>query len=206
MTPLSAHFRGLCAVETPVGVAADGLERWLRRYGDVRRARCTGFHEGLRHLLPLASFPSRYLLVPFSSWTAVLNNGRNTAADEQLLPLTKTVGCRGTYGSWSEEGCVWQVVDRGQEQRSVVCYLDGDTWVFHEKGDPLGFEILDLYTGHRKRDRLTRDAVQKYLATLVDVSFPLDWRTLMSGETVCLERSTEEVRVPIEEYSVRVDL
>jgi hypothetical protein len=206
MTALSTHFRAFCAVETTVDQAADGLDASLRRFGPVKRGRCEGFDEVLRCLLPLASFPSRYLLLPCSGWTVLVHNGRSIAADDQLLSVSKAAACRGTYGSWADEGCVWQVVDQGCESRSVTCYLDGDRWVFHQQGAPLPFEKQALYGKRRKKDRLPPEVVQEYLARLVDVAFPADWRSLMSQEAVVLERSTDEVRVPIEEYAVEVDL
>jgi hypothetical protein len=70
----------------------------------------------------------------------------------------------------------------------------------------LPFEKQALYGKRRKKDRLPPEVVQEYLARLVDVAFPADWRSLMSQEAVFLERSTDEVRVPIEEYAVEVDL
>jgi hypothetical protein len=206
MTALSTHFHAFCAVETAVTRAADSLEASLRRFGPVKRGYCEGFDEALGWLLPLTSFPSRYLLVPCSGWTVILHNGRSAAADDQLLSVSKAAACRGTYGSWAAEGCIWQLVQEGRERRSVACYLDGDRWVFHQQGAPFPFENQVLYEKRRKKDRLAPEVVQEYLGQLIDVPFPPDWRSLMSQEAVCLERSTDEVRVPIQEYTVEVDL
>jgi hypothetical protein len=206
MTALSSHLRAFCAVETTVAQAAESLDAILRRFGPVKRARSEGFDEALAWLLPLASFPSRYLLVPCSEWTVLLNNGQSTAADDQLLPVSKASACRGTYGSWGSGGCVWQVAEHGRQIRSVACYLDGDRWVFHQEGGPLAYENQTLYERAREKDRLPPEVVQDHVGQLVHVALPLDWRGLLSQEVVCLERSTHELRVRIEEYAVEVDL
>jgi hypothetical protein len=203
---LSSHFHAFCAFETSVAQAADGLETVLQRFGPVERARREGFAEALGWFLPLASFSSRYLLVPCSGWTVVLHNERITAAEDQLFPLSKAAACRGTYGSWAANGCVWHVAEHGRRTRSVVCYLDGDRWVFHQEGEPLPFENTALYERPRRKERLPAETVQDYLTQLVEAAVPPDWRTLLSQEIVCLERSTERVQVPIEEYEVEVDL
>ena len=68
------------------------------------------------------------------------------------------------------------------------------------------FENQMLYEKRRKRDRLPPKVVQDYLGRLLHMPFPPAWRSLMSHETVCLERSTHEFRTPVEEYAVEVDL
>lgn len=206
MTALSSHFRALCAVETTVEQASEGLDTFLRRFGPVKRARSEGFDDALGWLLPLASFASRYLLVPCSGWTAVLHNGRSTAADHLLFPLTSASECRGMHASWEPGGCIWHVAERGRWTRSVLCYWDSDEWVFHQEGAPLPFEKTGLYENRRKKDRLPPEVVQDYVGQLVQVTVPPDWRALLSQESVCLERSTHELQVPIEQYTVEVDL
>jgi len=206
MTVFSSHMCGFCAAETTVSVAADAVEASLRRFGQVERGRLNDFDDALGWLLPLASFPTRYLLVPLSGWTILLRNGRNTAADDQLLSVSRDASCRAAYGSWAPEGCVWQVAELGREIRSVACYRDGERWVFHQQGAPLPFEHRNLYENKRRKDRLPPAVVQEYLQQMLMVPIPPDWRCLISQETVCLERSMAELRVPIEEYAVELDL
>jgi len=88
----------------------------------------------------------------------------------------------------------------------VACYRDGDRWVFHQQGAPLPFERRVLYDNRRKKDRLPPEVVQEYLQRMIAVPIPPEWRRLMSQETVYLERSATEIRVPIEEYAFELDL
>jgi len=206
MTALSTHLCEFCAIETTSALAADAVEANLRRFGQVKRGRFEGFDDAVGWFLPLASFPTRYLLIPLSGWTILLRNGRNTAADDQLLSASRVARCRGAYGSWAPEGCVWQVAEQGREIRSVACYRDGDRWVFHQQGAPLPFERRVLYDNRRKKDRLPPEVVQEYLQRMIAVPIPPEWRRLMSQETVYLERSATEIRVPIEEYAFELDL
>jgi hypothetical protein len=203
---LSTHFQALCAVELDLERTADCLASCLQRFGPVERVRRKGCDDALRWLLPLTSFSSRYLLVPCSRWTVLLTNGQSTAAIDQLCPVSEAASCRGVYGSWEAEGCMWRLLEKGRDERSVVCYRDDDRWVFHQQGTPLSFEDRASYAKRRKRDRLPPELVRAYLGQIMSVAIPPSWRQLLSQETVCLERSTAELRVPIEEYVVDVDL
>jgi hypothetical protein len=55
------------------------------------------------------------------------------------------------------------VVDAGKSVRSIHVMLDGDSWVFFQKGEPLSFEDVDRYRARRKKDRLTPQIVSTYL-------------------------------------------
>lgn len=55
------------------------------------------------------------------------------------------------------------VVEAGKSIRSIYAMLDGDRWVFFQKGEPLFFEDADRYQARRKKDRLTPQIVSTYL-------------------------------------------
>ena len=206
MTRLSAHLHEICAFEADLTRAADTNEASMRRYGPVQRWRNRGVDEALARLLPLASFASRYLHVPWSGWTLVLRNERVIAANDVLISLSKELACRGMYGSWATNGCMWRVVENGELRRAVHCFLDSDRWEFYEEGARYPFEHPELYEKRRKKDRMPPAVVLEYLQQVMGVPFPPDWRSLLSQETVCLERSTHKLRRPIEEYAVEVDI
>lgn len=55
------------------------------------------------------------------------------------------------------------VVEGGKSVRSIYVMLDGDRWVFFQKGEPHSFEDVDRYGARRKKDRLTPQIVSIYL-------------------------------------------
>ena len=136
----------------------------------------------LAWLLPLTSFPSRYLVVSLQDWTLVLQNGRSTAPDDLLLPISKITGSLGVFGRWSDRGRILEVVDGGSVIRAVRCYPDGGRWVFHQVGTPLPYEESSSYTRRRKKDRLTGDDVQQILTKMLGADIPPAWRDLMAKE------------------------
>lgn len=206
MNRLSRHFDALCAFEASVAEVASGLGQFLERFGPTSSTSLYGFDESIRWLLPLASFPSRYLLLPSGAWTVLVQNGRSTAPEDLLTVSSKATGTRGVLGSWSNLGRMWHVADAGRLVRAVACYPDGGQWTFHQQGTELPEEQTTSYSRRLKKDRLGPEDVQENLRSLMGVEVPPPWRALMSRHVVGIERSKHEVDVDIEHYEVDVDL
>ena len=153
MGALSGHLDGYCAVEASLEDATRVLQGFLQRFGPVERLDGSGFSSVIEQLLPLASFPSRYLLLPRSGWTVILSNTNSPAAVDVQTVLSRRLHARCVYGSWSERGRMLTVVDRGETLRAVACYREAG-WVFHQEGTPEPFEDLARYERHRKSERL----------------------------------------------------
>ncbi|CCE06200.1 hypothetical protein BRAS3843_1640010 [Bradyrhizobium sp. STM 3843] len=62
-------------------------------------------------------------------------------------------------------GCSFRAIRDGETVRTVYAMLD-NSWVFFERGSPLPFEEVDLYSARRKRDRLSVDILSSYIGRL----------------------------------------
>lgn len=206
MMRLSIGLRGVCAVEARLNFASDALEAVMSRFGPVKRHRHESFKDVIEWLMPLASFANRYVLLPWLEWTIILHNQPDLAAVAQLIPVSKATTRRAVHASWAEEGRFWRVASGGHEVRGLACYNDGGRWVWHQQGEALPFEKLELYSKKRKKDRLPPDIVQEYLGSLVGANSPPDWRRLLSGKSISIERSTHELQVPVEYFEAEIDI
>jgi hypothetical protein len=66
---------------------------------------------------------------------------------------------------------IWEVYapqhlggDTSNTRRSIAVANDGSKWTFDQSGEPYGFEDLAGYSAFRKRDRFTREMLERYLA------------------------------------------
>jgi hypothetical protein len=60
----------------------------------------------------------------------------------------------------------FELLRRGRTVRTVYSMLDGDRWEFFEKGEVQTFEDPANYTKRKKRDRLDRMIVLRYLSRI----------------------------------------
>lgn len=205
-TALSTCLGGVLAVETPLRDAADALQTFVLRFGPVSRECRRGVDDVLGWLLPLASFPSRYVLLPWANWTVLFGNGLYLPAASLHVPMSRAARCRVVHGRWAAGGTLFRLVDGERDVRAITCYKDLDRWFWHQEGEPFEFEKLELYAKRRKRDRLPPEVVHEYLGALMGVQSPPDWRELFSGEAECLERSTHQLQGGVEEYETIIDI
>lgn len=207
MTRISNSLESVAAFDASLPEVVDSLGAFLGRFGEVKREERQGFEGVLGWLLPLTSFASRYVVLSWTQeWTIVLKNARELAAVDKVNVVSRRAECRAVHARWSAGGCLWRVLDSGKETRTVICNDEGDGWSWHEEGEPLPFEDLSLYRRRRKRDRLPASAVYSYLTAFTGAIAPPDWRELMSGDAMYLERSLENLRGPVDLYSVDLDI
>ena len=206
MTTLSENLCSCCVVDAAVQDVARVLTKALSKFGEVVRGDGVGQEAALERLLPLLSFANRYLLLPYGSWTMLLSNCLGTAADEWLVVVSREANCRGVLASWGAGGRIWRFADQGNVTRAVQLIEDPPRWEFYAQGTPLPFERTDLYRQKRKQDRLPTAVVLEYLSALTGVAGSPDWGAPLDQPHVVLERSTADVKVPIETYLVDVDI
>lgn len=194
----------MALVEAATTEAADALASILARYGPLARVPLPEWVAVRAFLLPLKSFPTRYALVPFAGWTAVLSDMRLEMCHVDALGISKQTGSRAVSAYFKETTRHLHLMEGGRSTRDITCYQDDGKWVFFQTGEPASWEDTDAYLRRRVSDRLTPDAVIRYLHAATRVSFPLDWRRV--SEAVGLERSTQDLKVPIELWDVEADL
>lgn len=191
----------MALVEARVEPAVQALESTLQKFGPTQRSRMTGWAEVKQYLLPLRSLPTRYALLPVSSWTILLTNLWLEARHVDALSISSRIGCRAVSAYLAATTRHFHLMESGREIRDVVCYKDNGKWVFHATGTAQPFEALALYEERRIQSRLTPELVGAYLQAVTGLRFPLVWAEAVQGG-VGVERSTRDVKVEILTYSV----
>lgn len=205
MMRLSEHFEGVALVETATNEAAKALASILARYGRVERAMLTDWEAVKSFLLPLKSFPTRYALISFSGWTAIVADMHLEMCHVDALGISKHTGSRAVSAYFRERTRHFHLIEDGRSIRDVTCYEDNGKWVFFQAGQAASFEDLKAYSERKVSDRLTPDAVLAYLHAVTGIAVPLDWRHA-SAKSVGLERSTQDLKVPIRTWPAQIDL
>jgi hypothetical protein len=84
-------------------------------------------------------------------------------------------------------------------RRSVSASNDGGRWVFSQSGAPYPFEELGAYERPRKRDRFTRDLLERYLREFAITPFVDEFYSVSrSCPAVMLERRSRWQDIPPE--------
>jgi hypothetical protein len=203
---LSDHLKGFSIVRAPAYRVREILKAQLTRFGAVEEVSLSDWASASRFLTPLKSFPTRYLVLGLEAWTIVLNNMRWESSHVDILAVSKSGGCFGVTVYFREDSRQIHLVEKGQAVRSVVCYEDGGKWFFHETGEPAKFEDMDHYSRTRIRERLTPEMVCNYFKAATGISIPLAWKECEFIDLAGLERSTQEVKVPITSWETIIDV
>jgi hypothetical protein len=166
-------------IEAPSARVAEEYLSWYQSLGqDFRVDRVASFGASLERLPPLSAEKRRALFVPTSSaWTAFFQSGIDGSDPFPVMSeLAGRLGvramrvcCSPANATWP--GTVWEVYappDQGGippllYRRSVAAVNDGGRWTFDQAGPPFPFENLDRYELPRKRDRLDRNLLERYL-------------------------------------------
>jgi hypothetical protein len=155
-------------------------------------------------LLPLKSFTTRFALMAAGAWTIIVNDMYGEISLVDVMGISRASGCRAVGAYFRDESRQWHVVTNGELVRSVLCYLEGEKWVFQQTGEPRPWEDIRTYQKRRIRDRLTCDLVCKYVEKVTGMTCPPKWSTTLVS--VGLERSTKDLVVPVRLWEVDVDV
>jgi len=187
-TPLG---RTVAFIEAPHAVVLSQLLERRERLGeevDVRND-LPGFPECLQTLTPLEAPRTAELLVVHGiTWTAYLDNTRDDAGHGDPTPgsgstwaavsevaHTLDVPCvMVTYLPLDREGraatrfrlFLPDVDERPDRERALDLSAANGRWHWRTEGDALPFERTDSYRSRRTRERLTRELLVSYLASL----------------------------------------
>lgn len=73
------------------------------------------------------------------------------------------------------------------EERFVTLYKESNKWVFYEKGEPLGFENLELYREKLKKKRLSNEIIFGYLEKIGNAANSINFEDDSNGKMVLFE-------------------
>lgn len=204
MRRLAEHLNCAAWVQVPSVAATDSLRQVLERFGPVRAFDLDGWPAVKAQLLPLKSFATRYAVLDRGDWTVVVNDRYGEMGLVDGLAISRTTGCRAIAASFRDDSRQWHSIVDGRIVRSVVCYLDGEKWFFHETGTPDACEDVTGYSKQRIRDRLPADVVCQYVRDTTRLACPPDW-TATRRATV-LQRSTKDLVVPLTTWETLDDV
>lgn len=205
MESLAEHLKGIALVNLPAVETAEALRENLRRFGPVKLTTYRNFESALNFLLPLKSFVTRYLVLEIRDWSMVICDMNGESCFVNALAVSRMKSCIGIAGYFKETSRQFNFIRNGKEDRAVVCYWDG-RWFFHQQGEPHSFESISDYHARRKQDRLKPDRVIEYIGRATGMSMPTSWRTAPFAEIYGIERSIQDVRVPIIRYKTEADI
>jgi len=79
-----------------------------------------------------------------------------------------------------------EIWNNGESRRTVMAMKDGEKWMFLEKGSVQEFEDEGNYKRRKKKDRLTRDILIRYLEDIgFSITLPAFW--LAAGSAIYYE-------------------
>lgn len=171
------HDFGL--IEAPVAAVHAALTGWHAGIGIDYSARAlTTLQAAFAGLPPLSAEKRRTLLLPTAAgWTAFLQSGIDGSDPEPPMQVlaqrmaVRSMRVCATPPSARWSACIWGVYappslggDAHGLRRSIAAANDGGRWVFHSEGELFDFEDPDTYRAPKKKERLDKDLLARYLA------------------------------------------
>jgi hypothetical protein len=171
----------------------------------------TSLEATLEALLPLSNGKRRRAFIATrSGWTAQFQNGIKGSDPFPVMNLfAARLGvlamrvCSTTIDKLYTSN-IWEVYapphlggSSFNYRRSIAVANDGGKWTFDQSGAPYGFEDLASYSAFRKRDRFTREMLERYLAAF-DL-YPFDEKFYVvdaAAPAIVLERPAHSSEPP----------
>ena len=202
MKHLATLFRQLenvTFVELPIVKTVPMLEAHLAMtFGAVKTCPVpyTNLVELAGFLTPLKTFPTRYGLLDFGTWTCLVNDMRGESCHVEGYALSRISGCRAIGVKIRLENRELHVYEGGEPVREIQSLLDGDRWYFRESGAFQWFEELSELTKKKKKEKLSVALLRTYFERYTGFQFP-DWRALNTLRITGCERSLKDLKVPV---------
>ncbi|MEK7762388.1 MAG: hypothetical protein AAB433_12460 [Nitrospirota bacterium] len=203
---LSEHMQISHLIKCSPEAATAALERQLSRFGTVEKREFSAFKQAMEYLLPIKSFVTRYLTVQIGEWVWIICDMRLSDCYSDMMNISKDLTCEAVLASALDSGRRFYYIIAGNHRRIVQCYEDGNRWVFFEKGAPLECERVANYTLKRKPDRFKTEDVWRCANFVTGIVFPINWIELRDKQVVTLERSLQNLKVPVQLYETKWDV
>ena len=204
MTSVREQFYGFSALNVSADSVAMPLGRLLQKYGPLKRAEFNSFEESVRYLVPIKSFPTRYIILGLDGWSFLLTDSRGENCNVEAYAVSRATKCNAMGVNLRDEQREIQVYEAGMAIREVQSLFDLDRWYYREAGPVQWFEDPD--DGHRRRksDRLKVDIIQRYFKKYTGLDIP-NWNEAKFIRIIGLERSVRELQVPLVEFPTELD-
>ncbi len=210
--------KDLGLIDAPVDQTAAALAEWHAGLGIEYTSRaCLSLAEALNSLEPLSAEKRRALLLPTNSnWTAFLQSGIAGSDPFPVMSFLSTkLGVQAMRVCATPNGAKWAAViwevyaptELGDEprpncRRSVAMSNDGGRWHFSSSGTPYDFEEQGAYLKPRKRDRFTREMLERYLAKFDLHPFDDAFYCISADRPALLMQKALRWSSPPEEYTL----
>lgn len=205
-TSLAEHLKCLAAVNAPAEVTVVRLTEWLGKYGPTMVRRWGSARDGLAHLLPLRSFPKRYLVLGRATfdWTLILDDMRYQVSDSDAWGVGRALGASAIGVCCQETQRLFRLFFPKEVRREIESMDDGGRWAFRARGEILPFEQpSDLEVPPRRR--LPPDLARQYFQAVTGSQWPDvaggHWDTVAT-----VERSHKDLRGEVLEYATAFDV
>jgi hypothetical protein len=202
---VSEHLKCFSAIFMSADAVAVRLEEGLRAYGQVERVSLTGLASSVAYLLPLKSFPTRYVVLGTEEFAFLLCDMQGSNCHVNAFAISRSTGCRALCLVLQEERREFVLYEHGEKLREVQSSLDGDRWYYREEGAPQPFENPDEYRVKRQRDRLRPAVLRQYFLKYAGFSVP-DWSNVRITHSFGLQRSLHELRIPVVQFRTVMDV
>ena len=186
-------------VKASVEATVDAFRGELARYNiAVSREGTLQESADLREFLsPLSAPPTKFALVRHTAeWTLLLQNleVRILKSDPNMARgISELLSCV-TVTVVSVPGRnQFFLHESGAMLRTIECFRDSGSWVFHTQGDPQAFEDVAAYSRTNAASRFGAEALGKALVAL-GIPFPIEAASV--GPGAGLERDETTIKVP----------
>jgi hypothetical protein len=202
-------------IKAPIATVVEEFTRW---HGDLgtrySRRESYSLDESFNRLPPLSAEKRRVLFLPTTSdWTAFVQSGISGSdpfpamsyLSGKLGVLAMRVCATANNAKWP--AVIWEVyappalggTPQNNYRRSVSVSNDGGRWVFWQSGSPYPFEDTAAYSRGRKRDRFTREMLERYVREFGLNPFMDEFYAIFRNRpAVMLERTSRWENVPPE--------
>jgi hypothetical protein len=196
---ITEHLKGFSAVSLHGAAAASALAESLRKFGPVEQCQLTTFEDALKHLLPIKSFTTRYVVMGLDEWSIILTDMRGANCYVEAFAISRARHCRAIALFLQRERRELHVFEDQRKLRQVQSIKDGNSWYFREEGDLQPFEDAGECLRRRRQDRLSTEALGHYFQTYTGLVIP-DWRATRFAPIFGFVRSTKGLRVAVTEF------
>lgn len=199
---LSEHLCYIAMAKIDSSACVQLLEGSFKRFGPVHKSVIADPHAALKFLLPLSSFTTRYLILETNGWCVCVTDMIGETCFVDVYALSRATQCVAVAAEFSPTQRSFRLIQHGEVKRAVSCYRDGVDWFFDQIGAPLEFETVEGYRRLERAERLTPEMVSCYLSRCSQIDFPLDVRTTRFTAIHGVQRSLDNLRVPLEHFFV----
>jgi hypothetical protein len=171
----------------------------------VLKEQLDSLEDAFYFLCPLASAPTRYLLIGVGAWSFLVSNHVEDIPIAEVNGISRATGCTGAAVAARKSNRQIHFYSESKPVRKIQSFEDEDGWYYLESEDPLNFEDASETKIRRRKERLQPEIVKRYFERFTRRPFP-DWSRDVKLPVVGLEFYYPKYAVPILLYPTRMDM